>query len=127
MRHGRASRLQGTEARQGLGRLCDRRQRLRRQELLQGPRRVPRARQALGAIRFGADRSAVRPRTSLSMKPPRKKSRLDVPNLGFGVGLRTVHFGHVLDKKPKIDWFEIVSENFMDTGGRPMWVLDQVA
>jgi len=61
------------------------------------------------------------------MKPPRKKSRLDIPDLGFGVGLRTVHFGHVLEKKPKVDWFEIVSENFMDTGGRPMWVLDQVA
>jgi len=55
------------------------------------------------------------------------KHRFDEPNLGFGVGLRTVHFGHVLEKKPKVDWFEIVSENFMDTGGRPMWVLDQVA
>jgi uncharacterized protein (UPF0276 family) len=53
--------------------------------------------------------------------------RFDVPHLGFGVGLRTVHFAHVLGKKPKVDWFEIVSENFMDTGGRPMWVLDQVA
>jgi uncharacterized protein len=62
------------------------------------------------------------------MSPPRKKKPvLDLPDLGFGVGLRTVHFGHVLEKKPKVDWFEIVSENFMDTGGRPMWVLDQVA
>jgi len=57
----------------------------------------------------------------------RPAPRFDTPNLGFGVGLRTVHFGHVLGKKPKVDWFEIVSENFMDTGGRPMWVLDQVA
>jgi uncharacterized protein (UPF0276 family) len=56
-----------------------------------------------------------------------RATRFDEPNLGFGVGLRTVHFGHVLEKKPKVDWFEIVSENFMDTGGRPMWVLDQVA
>jgi uncharacterized protein (UPF0276 family) len=61
------------------------------------------------------------------MTPATKKLRFDLPNLGFGVGLRTVHFGHVLEKKPKVDWFEIVSENFMDTGGRPMWVLDQVA
>ena len=55
------------------------------------------------------------------------RNRFEGPNLGFGVGLRTVHFAHVLEKKPKVDWFEIVSENFMDTGGRPMWVLDQVA
>jgi hypothetical protein len=56
------------------------------------------------------------------MSPRKNKSRFDQPDLGFGVGLRTVHFGHVLEKKPKVDWFEIVSENFMDTGGRPMHV-----
>jgi uncharacterized protein (UPF0276 family) len=54
-------------------------------------------------------------------------ARFDRPNLGLGVGLRTVHFGHVLDRKPAVDWFEIVTENFLDTGGRPAWVLDQVA
>jgi uncharacterized protein len=43
------------------------------------------------------------------------------------VGLRTVHFGHVISKKPPVDWFEILSENFMDTGGRPLYILDQVA
>jgi uncharacterized protein len=54
-------------------------------------------------------------------------ARFDRPNLGLGVGLRTVHFGHVLDRKPAVDWFEIVTENFLDTDGRPAWVLDQVA
>jgi len=54
-------------------------------------------------------------------------TRFDKPNLGLGVGLRTVHFGHILNKKPKVDWFEIVTENFLDTEGRPMWVLDQIA
>jgi uncharacterized protein (UPF0276 family) len=54
-------------------------------------------------------------------------TRFDQPNLGLGVGLRTVHFGHILNKKPKVDWFEIVTENFLDTEGRPMWVLDQIA
>jgi uncharacterized protein (UPF0276 family) len=54
-------------------------------------------------------------------------TRFDRPNLGLGVGLRTVHFGHILNKKPKVDWFEIVTENFLDTGGRPMWILDQIA
>jgi uncharacterized protein (UPF0276 family) len=51
----------------------------------------------------------------------------DRPNLGLGVGLRTAHFGHILNRKPAVDWFEIVTENFLDTGGRPAWVLDQVA
>jgi len=53
--------------------------------------------------------------------------RFDRPNLGLGVGLRTVHFGHILDKKPAVDWFEIITENFLDTGGRPRFVLDRIA
>ncbi|RPH38532.1 MAG: DUF692 domain-containing protein [Planctomycetota bacterium] len=54
-------------------------------------------------------------------------TRFDRPNLGLGVGLRTVHFGHILDKKPAVDWFEIITENFLDTGGRPRFVLDRIA
>ncbi len=53
--------------------------------------------------------------------------RFDLPNLGFGIGLRTNHFAHVLEHAPPVDWFEIISENFMGTGGRPMRVLDRVA
>lgn len=53
--------------------------------------------------------------------------RLGLPNLGFGVGLRTVHFSHILTHQPQVDWFEIISENFMDSGGRPRHVLNQVA
>ena len=51
----------------------------------------------------------------------------NLPDLGIGVGLRTVHFRHILSKRPPVDWFEVLSENFMDTGGHPLWVLDQVA
>jgi uncharacterized protein len=54
-------------------------------------------------------------------------NRWNLPDLGVGVGLRTVHFGHILAKKPAVDWFEVLSENFMETGGRPLYVLDQVA
>ena len=54
-------------------------------------------------------------------------NRFHLPDLGVGVGLRTVHFGHILEKWPKVDWFEVLSENFLDTGGRPLWVLDRVA
>ncbi len=45
----------------------------------------------------------------------------------MGIGLRTVHYAHILETKPEVDFFEILSENYLDTGGRPLWVLDQVA
>jgi uncharacterized protein (UPF0276 family) len=53
--------------------------------------------------------------------------RLGHENLGLGVGLRTTHYKYILDEEPKVDWFEIISENFMDSGGRPRHVLDQIA
>lgn len=53
--------------------------------------------------------------------------RLGHDNLGLGVGLRTVHFQHILENQPEVDWFEIISENFMDSGGRPRYVLEQIA
>ncbi len=54
-------------------------------------------------------------------------NRWKLPDLGIGVGLRTVHFPHILSKWPKVDWFEVLSENFMETGGRPLYVLERVA
>src|SRR5688572_16430331 len=48
-------------------------------------------------------------------------------DLGFGIGLRTVHYNHILNNTPPVDWFEIISENFIDTGGRPLQILDQIA
>jgi uncharacterized protein (UPF0276 family) len=53
--------------------------------------------------------------------------RFDLPDLGIGIGLRTAHYGHILEHWPKVDWFEVLSENYLDTGGRPLYVLDQVA
>src|SRR5437870_2527899 len=53
--------------------------------------------------------------------------RLGHPNLGLGFGLRTVHFAHILAHQPAVDWFEIISENFMDSRGRPRYVLEQIA
>ena len=49
------------------------------------------------------------------------------PQLGLGLGLRSPHFGHILQHNPVVDWFEIISENYMDSGGRPRYVLDQIA
>lgn len=54
-------------------------------------------------------------------------ARLGLPNLGLGIGLRTPHFPHILTQNPAVDWFEIISENFMDSGGRPRHVLNQIA
>lgn len=53
--------------------------------------------------------------------------RLGYENLGLGVGLRTAHFSYILEEQPAVDWFEIISENFIDSQGRPRWVLEQIA
>jgi len=47
-------------------------------------------------------------------------------NLGIGIGLRIPHYQHILTKKPVVDWFEIISENYMCDGGRPLHILDQI-
>jgi uncharacterized protein (UPF0276 family) len=52
--------------------------------------------------------------------------RLGLANLGFGVGLRSAHFEHLLAHWPAVDWFEVISENFMDSRGRPRMVLDEI-
>jgi uncharacterized protein len=48
-------------------------------------------------------------------------------DLGHGIGLRLAHFQHILDQGVSgVDWFEIISENFFEPGGRPWAVLDRV-
>lgn len=54
-------------------------------------------------------------------------TRLNLPNLGLGVGLRSQHFQHVLDHNPPVEWFEIITENFIDSRGWPRYVLDRIA
>ena len=54
-------------------------------------------------------------------------NRWNLPTLGYGIGLRTVHFAEVLERRPPVDFFEAITENFLDTGGRPRHVLDRVA
>ena len=39
---------------------------------------------------------------------------------GIGIGLRVPHYQHILEKKPVVDWFEIISENYMVDAGRPL-------
>lgn len=45
--------------------------------------------------------------------------RLGLPDLGVGVGLRIPHYAAIFETRPHVDWFEIISENFMVAGGRP--------
>lgn len=49
------------------------------------------------------------------------------PHLGLGLGLRSVHFDTILAERPDVGWFEAISENFMDSGGRPRAVLRRIA
>src|SRR5688572_31562328 len=62
------------------------------------------------------------PLTTLNPEP-----RTLNPSLGIGVGLRSVHFSHILREWPAVDWFEVISENFLDSQGRPRYVLVQIA
>lgn len=48
------------------------------------------------------------------------------PYLGFGLGLRTDHYTAILDEKPPIDWFEILTENYLVPGGKPLHFLDKI-
>jgi uncharacterized protein len=47
-------------------------------------------------------------------------------SLGFGLGLRPVYYPDILDKNPRVDWFEVISENFMVPGGRPVAMLERI-
>lgn len=55
------------------------------------------------------------------------RNRWNLPNLGFGVGLRTVHYDYIISNNPPVDWFEIISENFLDTKGRSLYILKKIA
>jgi uncharacterized protein len=49
-----------------------------------------------------------------------------VPSPGFGLGLRTSHYAEILDGPCDVDWFEILSENYMVAGGKPLAMLDRI-
>ena len=46
--------------------------------------------------------------------------------LGFGLGLRPRHYEAILNSKPRVDWFEALSENYMIPGGRPLSYLMRI-
>lgn len=64
--------------------------------------------------------------THMPTQPERSR-----PYLGFGLGLRPQHYADLLERPddapdPRVDWFEIISENYMSAGGRPLINLDRV-
>ena len=50
----------------------------------------------------------------------------DLPRLGIGLGLRIPHYEAIFKDKPAVDWFEIISENFMVEGGKPLENLEKI-
>jgi uncharacterized protein (UPF0276 family) len=52
--------------------------------------------------------------------------RANLPDLGIGVGLRVPHYRAILERRPAVDFFEIISENFMVAGGKPRYHLERV-
>ena len=57
--------------------------------------------------------------TSPHLAPPH-------PSLGFGLGLRVDHYETILNTHPTVDWFEILSENYLVPGGKPLNYLDRI-
>lgn len=54
-------------------------------------------------------------------------ARLGFPNLGLGIGLRSAHVRRILQESPAIDWFEIISENYLDSHGWRRHALQQLS
>ena len=48
------------------------------------------------------------------------------PHLGFGLGLRSEHYLDLIENRHPIDWLEILSENYMVAGGKPLYYLDKI-
>ena len=48
------------------------------------------------------------------------------PTLGFGLGLRVDHYEAILAERPQVDWFEVLTENYLVPGGRPLHYLMRI-
>jgi uncharacterized protein len=60
------------------------------------------------------------------MDAPHYKITQKMPFLGFGLGLRPDYYEEILTQKPNLDWFEILTENYLIPGGKPLHYLDQI-
>ncbi|MES2674696.1 MAG: DUF692 domain-containing protein [Pseudomonadota bacterium] len=48
------------------------------------------------------------------------------PHLGFGLGLRSEHYNDFINGDVAVDWLEILTENYMVPGGKPLYYLDKI-
>ncbi len=46
--------------------------------------------------------------------------------IGFGLGLRPIHYQAILNTKPNVDWFEVITEDYLVPGGNRLYYLDAV-
>ena len=73
---------------------------------------------------MGIARKLLRP--SARSPADRRMATAKPPFLGFGLGLRAQHHVEILNGNPPIDWFEVISENYMIPGGQPLRILDRI-
>src|SRR3972149_3596186 len=69
--------------------------------------------------RFSPKGRALRIKSSMANKGA-------IPNLGIGIGLRPVHYPEIFATWPIIDWFEIISENFLRASPQAMEKLERI-
>lgn len=60
------------------------------------------------------------------MDVPQYKTMPKMPFLGFGLGLRPDYYEEILAQKPDLDWFEILTENYLVPGGKPLYYLEKI-
>src|SRR6476659_4181011 len=63
------------------------------------------------------------PETSRTESP---RQAAKPPFLGFGLGLPHQHYDEILEGHPPVDWFEVISENYMVPGGQPLQTLEKI-
>jgi hypothetical protein len=51
---------------------------------------------------------------------------IESSSLGYGLGLRTPYYQAILEQRPAVDWFEVISENYLVEGGKPLYYLDAI-
>lgn len=47
--------------------------------------------------------------------------------LGYGLGLRPIYYDEILQSNPSVDWFEVLTENYLVEGGKALYYLDAIA
>ena len=45
---------------------------------------------------------------------------------GAGIGLRSLHYQYIITQKPNVNWFEVISDNYLGEGGLPLYYLEKI-